>query len=101
MSAGQKTIGFIGIGTMGRLMSLNLIKSGFPLIAYDINPKPLEELKGKGAAIGQSSKEVASQSDVIITMLPNSEDVEKVILGENGVVGGAREQRHRHRHEHD
>ena len=90
MSVGQKTIGFIGIGTMGRLMSVNLIKSGFPLIAYDLNPKPLQELKGKGAAIGQSSKEVASQSDIIITMLPNSEDVEKAILGQNGVVEGVK-----------
>jgi len=91
MSAQQKTIGFIGIGTMGKLMSLNLIKSGFPVIAYDINPKPLEELKGKGAAIGRSSKEVAGRSDIIITMLPNSEDVEKVILGENGVLEGVKD----------
>jgi len=75
---------------MGKLMSLNLIKSGYPLIAYDINPTPLEELKQKGAVIGQSSKETASQSNIIITMLPNSEDVEKVILGENGVVEGVK-----------
>ena len=90
MSVRQKTIGFIGIGTMGKPMSLNLIKAGYPLIAYDINPKPLEELKEKGAAIGQSIKEVASQSNIIITMLPKSEDVEKVILGENGVIGGVK-----------
>ena len=90
MSARQRSIGFIGIGTMGKLMSLNLIKSGFPLIAYDINPKPLEELKEKGAAIGHSSKEIARQSDIIITMLPNSEDVEKAILGENGVIEGVK-----------
>jgi 3-hydroxyisobutyrate dehydrogenase len=90
MSGRQKTIGFIGIGTMGKLMSLNLIKSGFPLIAYDINPKPLDELKEKGAAIGHSSKEIARQSDVVITMLPNSEDVEKAILGENGVIEGVK-----------
>ena len=90
MSAQQKTIGFIGIGTMGKPISLNLIKAGYPLITYDINPKPLEELKEKGAVIGQSSKEVASRSNIIITMLPNSEDVEKVILGENGVIKGAK-----------
>ncbi len=90
MSAPQKTIGFVGIGTMGKLMSQNLIKAGFPLIAYDINPKPLEELRGKGAAVGHSSKEVARQSDIIITMLPNSADVEKAILGENGVIEGAK-----------
>jgi len=90
MSARPRTIGFIGIGTMGKPMSLNLIKAGFPLIAYDINPKPLEELRGKGAAIGHSSKEIASQSDIIITMLPNSGDVEKAILGENGVIEGVK-----------
>ena len=90
MSVGQKTIGFIGIGTMGKPMALNLIKAGYPLIAYDINPRPLQELKEKGAVIGQSSKEVASQSNVIITMLPKSEDVEKAILGENGVIEGVR-----------
>ena len=51
MSGKQKSIGFIGIGTMGKPMSLNLIKAGYPLIAYDINPKPLEELGKKGAII--------------------------------------------------
>lgn len=90
MSVRQKTIGFIGIGIMGKPMSLNLIKAGYPLIAYDINPKPLEELKKKGAVIGQSIKDVASQSNIIITMLPKSEDVEKVILGENGVIEGVK-----------
>ena len=90
MSVRQRTIGFIGIGTMGKPMSLNLIKAGYPLIAYDITPKSLEELKEKGAAIGHSSKEVASQSNIIITMLPNSEDVEKAVLGENGVIEGVK-----------
>jgi len=75
---------------MGKPMALNLMKAGYRLIAYDINPKPLEELKGKGASIGQSSKDVAGQSDTIITMLPNSEDAEKVILGENGVIEGVK-----------
>jgi len=90
MSVGKETIGFIGIGVMGKSMALNLLKAGYPLFAYDLNPKALEELKQKGAAIGKSSKEVAGQSDVIITMLPNSDDVEKVILGENGVMEGVR-----------
>ena len=88
MSDRKENIGFIGIGIMGKPMSRNLIKAGYPLIVYDINPKPLEELKEMGATIGRSSKEVASRSDVIITMLPNSGDVEKVILGEDGVMEG-------------
>jgi len=90
MSVRPKTIGFIGIGTMGKPMALNLIKAGYPLIAYDLNPKPLEELKANGAAIGQSIKKVAGQSDIIITMLPKSEDVEEVMLGEQGVIGGVK-----------
>ncbi|MCJ7595346.1 MAG: NAD(P)-dependent oxidoreductase [Desulfobacterales bacterium] len=88
MSGGKETIGFIGVGVMGKSMALNLLKAGYPVVAHDLNPKPLEELKQKGATIGKSSKEIASQSNVVITMLPNSEDVEKVILGENGVVEG-------------
>ena len=90
MSDRKETIGFIGIGIMGKSMSRNLIKAGWPLIVYDINPKPLEELKEMGAAVGRSSKDVAAQSDVIITMVPNSEDVEKVILGQNGVMEGVK-----------
>jgi len=88
MPAQQKRIGFIGIGTMGKPMSLNLIKAGYPLAAYDINPKPLEELKTKGAAVAESIREVVVQSDILITMLPKSEDVEKVMLGEKGVLAG-------------
>ena len=90
MSVQKRIIGFIGVGTMGKPMALNLIKAGFPLIAYDINPKPLEELKEKGATVGHSIKEVASQSNIVITMLPKSEDVEKVTLGESGVIEGAK-----------
>jgi 3-hydroxyisobutyrate dehydrogenase len=86
----EEKIGFIGVGTMGKPMALNLMKAGYRLMAYDINPKPLEELKGKGISIGQSNKDVAHQSDIIITMLPNSDDVEKAILGENGVIEGAK-----------
>ena len=62
MSVQKRMIGFIGVGTMGKPMSLTLMRAGYPLIAYDINPKPLEELKEKSAAIGHSIKEVAGQS---------------------------------------
>lgn len=84
----KKNIGFIGTGTMGKPMALNLLKAGYSLVAYDINPKPLEELKEKGAAIAPSGKEVASQSEIIITMLPKSEHVKEAILGVNGVLEG-------------
>ena len=90
MSVRPEMIGFIGIGTMGKPMALNLVKAGYPLIAYDVNPRPLEELKAKGATIRSSCREVAHQSDIIITMLPKSEDVEKVLVGEGGVIEGAK-----------
>ncbi len=86
----KKNIGFIGIGTMGKPMALNLVKAGYSLVVYDINPKPLEEVKGKGVAIAQSGKDVASRSEIIITMLPKSEHVEEAILGVNGVLEGVK-----------
>jgi len=86
----KKNIGFIGIGTMGKPMALNLVKAGYSLVVYDINPKPLEEVKEKGAAIAQSGKDVASRSEIIITMLPKSEHVEEAILGVDGVLEGVK-----------
>jgi 3-hydroxyisobutyrate dehydrogenase len=90
MAVQKKAIGFIGVGTMGKPMALNLIKAGYPLMAYDLTPKPLEELKAKGARVGESIKEVAGQSDIIITMLPKSKDVEEVMLGDEGIIGGVK-----------
>jgi len=86
----KEKIGFIGVGFMGKPMSLNLMRAGYHLIAYDIDHKPLEELREKGAAITTSCKEVAAESDIIITMLPNSDDVEQAILGGAGVVEGVK-----------
>ena len=84
----KEKIGFIGVGFMGKPMSLNLLKAGYHIIAYDINPINLQELQEKKAIIATSCKEVAEGADIIITMLPNSEDVEQAILGEAGVVEG-------------
>jgi len=84
----KERIGFIGVGVMGKPMAINLMKAGYALTVFDLNPNPLKELQARGAAIAHSSKEVASQAQVVITMLPNSGDVEKVILKENGVMEG-------------
>jgi 3-hydroxyisobutyrate dehydrogenase len=89
-NAMKDKIGFIGVGFMGKPMSLNLLKAGYRIIAYDINPIPLQELKGKNASIATSCKEVAAESDIVITMLPNSKDVEQAILGEAGVAEGVK-----------
>lgn len=81
-------IGFIGLGIMGKPMSKNLIKAGHSLVVYDISAQPVEELVEAGAKRAGSPKEAAQQCDVIITMLPDSPQVEEVILGSNGVLEG-------------
>lgn len=83
------TIGFIGLGIMGRPMAKNLIKAGNKLIVYD-KIANLDEFKPLGAEIATSNKEVASKSDIIITMLPNSPHVKEAVLGEGGVIEGVK-----------
>jgi 2-hydroxy-3-oxopropionate reductase len=83
-------IGFIGLGIMGKPMAKNLIKAGYELIVRDFNQAAVEELVGLGAKSGTSGADVASQSDIIITMLPNSPHVKEVVLGQGGVIEGAK-----------
>ena len=82
-------IGFIGLGIMGRPMAKNLLKAGYSLVVYDKFAK-VDDLVALGAKAGQSNKDVAAQSDIIITMLPNSPDVKDAVLGQNGVLEGAK-----------
>ena len=86
----MKKIGFTGVGIMGKPMAKNLIDAGYELIVYDIVEKALNEVVEHGAERGTSPKNVAENSDIIITMLPNSPDVRKAVLGENGVIAGVR-----------
>jgi len=85
-----QAIGFIGLGIMGRPMARNLLKAGYPLVVHSRSPAPVEEIVKAGATAAASSKDVAAQCDVLITMLPNSPDVEQVALGPNGILEGAR-----------
>ena len=80
-------IGFIGLGIMGRPMAKNLIKAGYKLVVYDKFAK-LDDLVSLGAEGAVSNKEVASKSEIIITMLPNSPHVKEAILGAGGVIEG-------------
>lgn len=84
-------IGFIGLGIMGKPMARNLHKAGYPLTVYDIRPEPVEELVKLGAKKGNNSADVAAQNEVVITMLPNSPHVREAVLGNNGVLDGAKE----------
>ncbi|GBU12072.1 tartronate semialdehyde reductase [Enterobacterales bacterium] len=83
-------IGFIGLGIMGKPMSKNLLKAGYQLIVLDHNQEATQEMVDAGAIRAETPKSVAEQSDIIITMLPNSPQVKQVVLGENGVIEGAR-----------
>ena len=85
-----QVIGFIGLGIMGRPMARNLLKAGYPLVVHSRSRGPVDEIAKAGAKVGTSSRDVAAQCDVLITMLPNSPDVEQVVLGRDGVIEGAR-----------
>ena len=86
----MRKIGFIGLGIMGKPMARNLIKAGNQLVVYDINAAAVSEIVDEGAEQGLSSRDVASKTELIITMLPNSPEVKEVTLGNEGVIEGAR-----------
>ena len=83
-------IGFVGLGIMGKPMARNLMKAGYELTVYDIVGEAVEELATEGARAASSSSEVAEKTDKIITMLPDSADSERAVLGPGGVLEGAR-----------
>ncbi len=86
----RKKIGFIGLGAMGKPMAKNLIKAGYKVTVFDINPIPVNELASWGAEAQENPAQVAGVVDVIITMLPADEEVKTVILGPDGVLAGAK-----------
>src|SRR4030042_562322 len=86
----MKKIGFIGLGIMGKPMAMNLIKAGYNPTVYDIRGEAGKEVVAAVAKEGKSSRDVAAQSEVVITMLPNSPDVKKAVLGKDGVLEGAK-----------
>ncbi|MHC4681112.1 MAG: 2-hydroxy-3-oxopropionate reductase [Planctomycetota bacterium] len=86
----MKKIGFVGLGIMGKPMAMNLLKAGYSLTVYDIVPEKIKELVTAGAKAGASSKDVAQQSEIVITMLPNSPEVKEAVLGPGGVLEGAK-----------
>jgi 3-hydroxyisobutyrate dehydrogenase len=87
----KEHIGFIGLGAMGRPMAKNLLKAGYPLTVYDLNPEAIKEVIGRGAKAAGSSAEAARDVGVIITMLPACDEVKAAVLGTGGVLEGANE----------
>ncbi len=84
----MEKLGFIGLGHMGKGMALNLVKTGYPLTVHDIRPEPIQELVKAGARAAGSPREVAENSEVVITMVTSSPHVEKIMLGPDGVIAG-------------
>ena len=86
----MEQIGFIGLGVMGKPMAANLLKAGYSLVVHNRSDAAVKELTTAGAAAADSPKNIALQSDVVITMLPDSPDVERVALGADGILEGLR-----------
>jgi len=82
-------VGYIGLGLMGKSIARNILKAGFPLVVHNRSRAAVDELVAEGAVSANSPKEVAGQVDVVFTNLPDTPDVEKVVLGENGIIAGA------------
>jgi 2-hydroxy-3-oxopropionate reductase len=83
-------LGFIGAGIMGKPMARNLIKAGYPLIVHNRSRAAVDELSREGAQRAANSNEVAARADIIITMLPDSPDVDLVYTGANGILSGVK-----------
>jgi len=86
----HKSIGFIGLGQMGKWMALNLLKNNFNLTVYDINRKAMAMLSGQGAQPAESPAQLAKAVDIVILSLPNADAVEEVVLGKDGILPGSR-----------
>ena len=84
------TIGFVGLGIMGKPMAKNLINAGYTLRVFDLNQAPVDEIASLGATKCGSASEAASASDVVIVMVPDSADSEAAILTEKGVLAGSK-----------
>ena len=84
-------VGFIGLGIMGRPMTLNLLKAGVDLTVYDISEKAVQVIADAGAKTAASPKEIAQNTDIIITMVPNAPIVKSLLEGDNGILAGIKE----------
>lgn len=85
----KETLGFIGLGIMGKPMAKNLLDAGYGLVVYDIIPEPVSELVAMGAEAADSPAEVTEKTEIVITMLPDGPQVEEVVVADNGILSAA------------
>lgn len=83
-------VGYIGLGLMGKPIAMNILKAGFPLVVHNRSREKVKELVLDGAVEAFSPAEVASRVDIVFTNLPDSPDVEKIVLGEDGIIFGGK-----------
>ncbi len=86
----KPTVGFIGLGIMGRPMAENLIRAGYPLIVYNRTPQKMEAVVKLGAKSTNHPAQVCDDSDIVITMLPDTPDVDQVYFGDHGIMNRVR-----------
>ncbi len=86
-----EAVGFVGLGIMGMPMARNLMRAGYELMVFNRSPEKSGDLAQEGARVAGSPREVAAETDVVITMLPGPPEVEAVIVGEGGLLEGGRE----------
>ena len=84
-------VGYIGLGLMGKSMARNILKAGYPVVVHNRSQGAVDELVAEGATPASTPAEVAAQVDVVFTNLPDTPDVELVVLGENGIIEGAKD----------
>ena len=85
-----RRVGFIGLGHMGQPMATNVLRGGFELMVYDLRPEPLEALRGLGARVATSPREVGEYAELVELAVATDQEVEDVVLGADGVLSGAR-----------
>jgi 3-hydroxyisobutyrate dehydrogenase-like beta-hydroxyacid dehydrogenase len=80
------TVGFVGLGTMGREMALNLLKAGFAVCAYDVRKEAVDDLVTQGATGAENPADAARDADIVISMLPDTPQVEEIVYAEGGLL---------------
>ena len=83
-----KTVGFVGLGVMGLPMARNVIRGGHAVVGYDLNPAVMDDLAAADGRVADSPAAAARGGDLVITMVPNPEDVEAAVLGKDGIADG-------------
>ena len=82
----SKKVGFIGLGSIGKPMAKNILKKGFDLRVFDIRPEPMKELEAMGAKVAGNARELSSQVDVVISMVPGPRETRELVFGANGIM---------------